>query len=152
MKLSDNGLRLIKQSEGFVDHEYTDCAGVKTCGYGHAIKPGETFPATITEDQATEILLKDVGGAEDAVTRMVKVPVTQGKYDALVDFVFNLGAGRLEHSTLLKMLNEGKYDQAGLQLLDWTLAGGVRQGGLVRRREAELVLWRTPDPPQPSAA
>ena len=143
MKLSDACLALIKASEGFRSEVYLDCAGVKTCGYGHALKTGESFPDGVTEVTATLLLLKDVQTAEDAVSRMVKVTLTQGQYDALVDFVYNLGEGRLASSTLLKLLNEGKYDQAGQQLLLWSMAGGVRQAGLVRRREAELVLWKS---------
>ena len=152
MKLSDAGLALLKASEGLRLTTYMDCASVPTIGYGHALKPGESFPAGVTEVTATLLLIKDVQVAEDAVSRMVKVPITQGQFDALVDFVYNLGAGRLEHSTLLKLLNDGKYVEAGEQLLVWCMAGGVRQAGLVRRREAELVLWRTNDTAEQGAA
>ena len=152
MKISDAGIALIKSSEGFRGEVYLDCAGVKTVGYGHALKAGESFPDGVTEVTATLLLLNDVQTAEAAVSRLVKVPLTQGQYDALADFVYNLGAGRLEHSTLLKLLNEGKYAEAGEQLLLWSMAGGKPQPGLVKRREAELALWRTPDPTGPSAA
>ena len=152
LKISGAGIDLIKESEGFRGEVYLDCVGVKTCGYGHALKPGESFPDGITEVTATLLLLKDVQTAEDAVSRMVKVTLTQGQYDALVDFVYNLGEGRLASSTLLKLLNEGKYDQAGQQLLVWCNAGGKPQPGLVKRRKAELALWRTPDPPEPTPA
>ena len=143
MQLSSEGLSLIKISEGFRSEVYLDVASVPTIGYGHALKPGESFPDGITEVTATLLLIKDVQVAEDAVSRMVKVPLTQGQFDALTDFVYNLGAGRLEHSTLIKVLNGGKYDQAGQQLLLWSMAGGKPQPGLVKRREAELALWRT---------
>ena len=142
-KISDAGLNLLKASEGLRLKTYRDVAGVPTIGYGHALKPGESFPDGITEVTATLLLLKDVQTAEAAVSRMVKVPLTQGQYDALVDFVYNLGAGRLEHSTLLKLLNEGKYSEAGEQLLAWDRAGGKPQPGLVKRREAELALFRS---------
>jgi lysozyme len=71
----------------------------------------------------------------------VKVALTQGQFDALVDFVFNLGAGRLAGSTLLRMLNAGNTTGAGQHLLLWVNAGGKPQPGLVTRRKAELALW-----------
>ena len=151
MKLSDAGLALLKASEGLRLTTYMDCASVPTIGYGHALKPGESFPAGVTEVTATLLLIKDVQVAEDAVSRMVKVPITQGQFDALVDFVFNLGSGRLEHSTLLKDLNAGKYAEAGEQLLLWCNAGGHPQPGLLKRRHAELSLWNQPEPPEPTA-
>ena len=79
--------------------------------------------------------------AEQAVERLVKVPLTQGQFDALVDFCFNLGAGRLASSTLLKALNGGRYEAAAEQLLRWDVAGGEENAGLKARREAEFALW-----------
>src|ERR1700733_503620 len=139
MQLSADGLDLIKKSEGFRGQVYRDVAGFPTIGYGHLIKPGETFPNGITEPQAAAILAGDVQQAEQAVARLVKVGLTQGQFDALVDFCFNLGAGRLAGSTLLRELNVGNYQAAGEQLLAWDHAGGVVVAGLKVRREAELL-------------
>ena len=105
MQLSTEGLELIKKSEGFRDHVYRDVAGFPTIGYGHLVKPDESFPNGVTESQAASILAADVQQAEQAVARLVKVALTQGQFDALVDFCFNLGAGRLAGSTLLRELN-----------------------------------------------
>jgi lysozyme len=105
------------------------------------IKPHETFPKAITEAQAAAILATDVQRAEQSVTRLVKVALTQGQFDALVDFCFNLGAARLQSSTLLRELNVGNHQAAGEQLLAWDHAGGVVVAGLKARREAELLLW-----------
>ena len=102
MKLSAEGLDLTKKSEGFRDRVYRDVAGLPTIGYGHLIKPTESFPDGIAEPQAAAILASDVQEAEQAVARLVKVALTQGQLDALVDFCFNLGAGRLASSTLLR--------------------------------------------------
>ena len=102
MQLSAEGLELIKRSEGFRDHVYLDVAGLLTIGYGHLIKPNESFPGGIDESQAAAMLAQDVQEAERAVDRLVKVALTQGQFDALVDFCFNLGAGRLAGSTLLR--------------------------------------------------
>jgi lysozyme len=141
MELSAEGLELIKRSEGFRSQVYRDVAGIPTIGYGHRVKPGESFPGGVEEAQATAILSSDVGEAEQAVTRLVKVALTQGQFDALVDFCFNLGAGRLAGSTLLRELNAGCYAAAAQQLLAWDHAAGEVNVGLKARREAELQLW-----------
>lgn len=141
MTLSDAGLELLKRSEGFRSFTYKDVAGFPTIGYGHRILPGEMFPAGIDDAQASTILLADVKIAEDAVTRLVTVTISQGQFDALVDFTFNLGAGRLAGSTLLRCLNGGNDEAAGEQLLRWDIAAGVENAGLKARREAEFALW-----------
>ena len=104
--------------------------------------PPESFPNGIIEPQAAAILAKDVAEAERTVTRLVKVALTQGQFDALVNFCFNLGSGRLVKSTLLRALNAGRYDAAAEQLLLWDLAGGEVNLGLKARREVELRLWK----------
>ena len=141
MQLSAEGLELIKTSEGFRDYVYRDVAGFPTIGYGHLLKLNESFPNGIAEPQAAAILATDVQQAEEAVARLVKVALTQGQLDALVDFCFNLGAGRLAGSTLLRELNAGHHDAAAQQLLSWDHAAGVVNSGLKARREAELHLW-----------
>ncbi len=95
MQLSKAGLELLKRSEGFRSHTYKDVNGFPTIGYGHRLLNPESFPDGIAEPQATEILAADVRDAEQAVARLVKVPLTSGQFDALVDFCFNLGAGCL---------------------------------------------------------
>jgi lysozyme len=96
-------------------------------------------------------LAGDVREAEQAVLSMVKVPLTQGQFDALVDFCFNLGAGKLAESTLLKDLNAGRYDAAQEQLLRWDHAGSQENAGLRARREAEAQLWGNGDATQVAA-
>jgi lysozyme len=141
MKLSAAGLALLKVSEGFRSKMYFDSAGLPSIGYGHKILPHERFPDGIDEPRAAEILAADLAGAESAVGSLVKVPLTQGQFDALVDFTFNLGRGRLAYSTLLKMLNGGQYDAAADQLLRWDQAGGSVNKGLAIRRATERNLW-----------
>jgi lysozyme len=141
MQLSAAGLELIKRSEGYRSRVYRDVAGFLTIGYGHRLLHAESFSNGVDELQASEILLSDVRVAEQAVERLVKVALTQGQFDALVDFCFNLGAGKLASSTLLKVLNGGRYEDAAEQLLRWTLAGGEENAGLKARREAEFALW-----------
>lgn len=142
MQLSAQGLDLIKRFEGFRSHAYTDVAGLSTIGYGHRIVPPESFPNGVTEPQADAILASDVSDVERSVNQLVRVALTQGQYDALVDFCFNLGAGRLAGSSLLRELNAGRYNDAAEQLLLWDHVGGKINLGLKARREADLRLWR----------
>ena len=141
MHLSAAGLELLKKSEGFRDLVYSDVAGFRTIGYGHRLKPGDSYAEGITMAQAEAILAADIALAEAAVSRLVSVPLTQGQFDALVDFVFNLGAGRLASSTLLRYLNAGRHTDAAWQLLAWDHAGSRELAALKLRREAEFRLW-----------
>jgi lysozyme len=141
MQLSAAGMDLLKRSEGFRGRVYRDVGGLPTIGYGHRLLEGESFPEGIGEAQAEEMLSRDARAAELAVHRLVRVPLTQGQFDALVDFVFNLGAGRLAESTLLKELNAGRYDAAAEELLRWDHAGSAENAGLKARRQAEFELW-----------
>ncbi len=141
MQFSEAGLAVLKQAEGFRGQSYLDAEGYPTIGYGHRIVHPEYYPYGITEEQACVILQWDVQEAERAVEQLVKVPLTQGQFDALVDFTFNLGIARLAHSTLLQDLNQGRYDAAAQQLLRWDHAGQEVAPGLQARRQAEFHLW-----------
>lgn len=152
MKMSAAGMELLKKSEGFRNRVYLDVAGQPTIGYGHRLLHPDSFPNGISEEQAANLLLCDVRDAEQAVERLVRVPLDQGQFDALVDFCFNLGAGKLASSTLLKVLNAGRYDQAVEQLLRWNHAGGRVCAALTLRREAEAELWRNRPIEQKAAA
>jgi lysozyme len=143
MELSAVGVTLVKRSEGYRSRVYLDISGIPTIGYGHRLQHPETFPKGIDEQQAMQILANDVREAEWAVEHLVKVPLMQGQFDALVDFVFNLGSSRLASSTLLKILNEGRYEDAVEQLLLWDHAGSGESTALKTRREAEAKLWQT---------
>ena len=141
MEFSAAGLELLKRSEGFRGQVYKDVAGFPTVGYGHRLLHPDSFPDGVNEELAAHMLACDVDDAEDAVQRLVKVTLTQGQFDALVDFVFNLGCVRLSGSTLLKELNAGRYEAAAQELLRWDKALGQENAGLKARREAELALW-----------
>jgi lysozyme len=152
MKFSAAGMELLKQSEGFRSRVYLDTSSFPTIGYGHRLQHPESFPKGIDEAQASALLTSDVIEAEQAVERLVTVPLTQGQFDALVDFCFNLGARRLAASSLLKDLNAGKYDAAVEQLLLWDHADGAVVPALKERREAEAKLWRNACAPQQAVA
>lgn len=139
MHISQKGLDLIKSFEGLRLSAYKCPAGVWTIGYGTTagVKPGQS----ITKERAEELLRDDVKRFEDQVLRLVKVPLTQGQFDALVSFTYNLGAANLGNSTLLRLLNAGDYKGAAAQFDRWTKAGGKELPGLVKRRAAERALF-----------
>jgi lysozyme len=152
MQLSTAGLDLLKRSEGFRSRVYLDLSGLPTIGYGHKLVNPESFIHGVDEVQATKLLAVDVLEAEHAIGRLVKVPLEQGQFDALVDFVYNLGSGRLASSTLLVDLNAKKYAAAGEQLLRWDHADGRENSELKARREAEFKLWLNGEEPAQVAA
>lgn len=140
MTTSKNGYALIRASEGIRLFAYRDSTGVWTIGYGHTgndVTPG----LMITGIQADALLRQDVAVCERAVTALVKVPLTQGQFDALVDFVFNLGAASLRQSKLLRLLNASDYVGASSQFIRWNKAGGKVLAGLTKRRLAEQQLF-----------
>ena len=141
MQISKAGLDLIKQFEGLYLQAYRCPAGVPTIGYGHTA--GVAMGQTITQQQADDYLRRDVRQFERAVERQVSVPLTQGQFDALVSFAFNLGEGALAQSTLLRLLNAGDYAGAAAQFDRWNKAGGRVLPGLVRRRAAERALFES---------
>lgn len=141
MEASAELFALLKRVEGLRLRPYLDAAGYPTIGWGHRMLHPESFPDGITEDLAEHMLLCDVDDAESAVNLLVKVPLTQGQFDALCDFTFNLGEGSLAHSTLLRDLNAGQYNAAARQLLLWDHAGAQEVEGLRKRRLAEFELW-----------
>jgi GH24 family phage-related lysozyme (muramidase) len=138
-KTNSAGLELIKHFEGLKLKSYQDAVNVWTIGYGHTktAKPGQA----ISEPEAERLLKADLHDAESAVNRMVRVPLTDNQFDALVSFVFNLGAGSFQRSTLLRKLNAGEYQVAANEFLKWNKAGGRVLAGLTRRRRAEQALF-----------
>ena len=142
--MSAAGLELVKKSEGFQGRMYLDVVGIPTIGYGHRVLATESFPNGIDEARGQEMLSRDLKAAEQAVKRLVKVALTQGQFDALVEFVFHLGARRLAASTLLQDLNTGSYNRAAEELLRWDHAGVKENAALKARREAEFRLGHDP--------
>ena len=156
MKVNDAGLTLIKDFEGFRSNWYLDPVGVWTIGYGHTDSAGSPKYSTskglkLTEAEATAILARDLARYEADVTRLVKVPLNENQFGALVSFTYNLGAGNLASSTLLRKLNAGDYTGAAGEFPKWVKAGGKTLNGLVRRRAAEQALFKRPvgSRPQP---
>lgn len=135
MKISANGINLIKQEEGFRPIVYCDLCGKSTIGFGHKVLPGEVFPESgITEEDGEQLLLKDLLPIEDYLTEFKPI-LDQNQFDALCDFGYNLGLG-----SLIELLSHG-IDQVPVQILRWDHAGGVVVNGLLLRRQKELELW-----------
>ena len=143
MKISQEGVNLIKHFEGCRLEAYKCPAGVWTIGYGHTkgVKEGDA----IEQEAAEAFLIEDLEAFEQAVARLVKVPITQQQFDALVSFTFNLGAGNLAASTLLRKLNNYQYIEIPEQMMRWVKAGGQVLDGLVKRRAAEAALFQNKD-------
>ncbi len=147
MRTSENGVELIKRFEGLELEAYQDIAGIWTIGYGHTgpdVEPG----MKISERDAEELLRRDLKPREQAVASAAKVPLNQNEFDALVSFVYNVGAAALRSSTALKRLNRGDRFGAAEALTWWNKAtvGGVLREvlGLTRRRAMERALFLTP--------
>ena len=144
MKISNNGLNLIKQFEGLKLNAYDDGVGVWTIGYGTIKYPNGVrvnHGDKITQAQADQYIANDVATFERAVNMLVNVPLNQNQFDALVSFTYNLGATNLSASTLLKKLNSKDYNGAAGEFQKWNKAGGKVMTGLVRRRKAEMELF-----------
>jgi lysozyme len=142
MRISDNGLELIKSFEGLYLKAYLCPAKVWTIGYGHTgnVKPGDV----INRQQADELLRQDVEEFVAIVNTAVKVPLTQNQFDSLVSFVYNVGADAFRKSTLLRKLNAGDYAGAAQEFERWNKAHGVVLPGLVKRRKKERELFERP--------
>lgn len=143
--LNSAAIKLVKSFEGLSLKPYLCPADVPTIGYGTTRYPDgkavSIWDSPITEKQAEEYLLHDLEDACVAVLELVRVPLTENQFGALVSFVYNLGRGAFNRSTLLRKLNEKDYASAADNFLKWVNAGGKQLPGLVRRREAERALF-----------
>lgn len=144
MNISKNGIELIKRFEGLELKAYQDSVGVWTIGYGWTqTVDGKKIAPGMRIDQATADRLLKCGVVqyEQGVNQLVKVRITQGQFDALVSFAYNLGLRSLSTSTLLQKLNDGDKHGAADQFGRWVNAGGKRLDGLVARRAAEREMF-----------
>jgi len=139
MQISQEGLSLIKKFEGCKLEAYKCAANVWTIGYGSTkgVKEG----MEISQERAEMLLLEDVEMFENSVNKLVEVSLEQNQFDALVSWTFNLGSTNLKNSTLLKVLNDKDYEGVPAQIKRWNKAGGQVKQGLIRRREAEALLF-----------
>lgn len=168
MKTSADGRAFIEAFEGLFLHDYDDGTGVRTIGYGHtnlAGVPPKVFKGQkITQVQADQILADDLAAVENNVSKVIKAPMTQSQFDALVSFDFNTGA--LARSSVSTKINAGNNAAAMSSLLLYDHASGRQMDGLTRRRQAERLMFTgqvvqalrlagahaaTPDKPMPQS-
>lgn len=138
MSITERGLAIIREHEGLRLKAYLCPAGIPTIGYGHT--KGVKMGQTITAAQADAFLLDDVQDAEAHVRRLAPT-TTQGQFDALVSFTFNLGPTNLGKSTLLKKHRAGDYKGAKDEFKVWRIGGGKVLPGLVKRRAQEAEIY-----------
>ena len=138
-RVSEEALALIKRWEGLKLQSYKCVAGVWTVGFGHVAtaRPG----MVISETQATRLLMEDLARFEAAIERLVRVPLSDGQFGALVSWAFNVGEGAAARSSLIRKLNAGEYDAVPGELARWNKVDGKVVPGLSNRRAAEAGLW-----------
>jgi lysozyme len=145
MKLSEQGLKLVAKHEGLKLKPYLCPANIPTIGYGNTeYENGQKVTlndTVISKERAEELLKNIVIKFEDGIKKLVKVPLTQHQFDALVSFTYNIGLGNFSKSTLLKLLNNGDYEGASKEFQRWNKAGGKVLSGLIRRRKEEMELF-----------
>ena len=165
MKISEKGLQTLIDSEGSEQETYLDQAGLPTIGVGHCLTRSEISSGKIelsdgsmidlrnnriSQTNIKRLLQDDLISREDLVNRLVKVPLAQGQFDALVHFVFNVGNGAFKNSTLLKKLNGGDYSAVSNEIRKWNIVtvAGQKQvsDGLANRREVECSMWESCEP------
>ena len=137
---SGEGISLIKKFEGCELEAYQCSANVWTIGYGHT--RGVNEGDSCTQQDAENMLVDDLQEFEGYVNELVDSDLTQSQFDALVAWTYNLGPTNLKDSTLLKRLNENDFADVPHQIKRWNKAGGKVLDGLVRRREAEALLFQ----------
>ena len=143
MKISKDGLELIKKFEGCETTAYQDSVGVWTIGFGHT--KGVEEGQTCSIEDAESMLADEMDEYEGYINNMVKVDLQQHEFDSLVAWVYNLGPTNLGESTMLKVLNGGQFDLVPDEMNRWTRAGGKILEGLVRRRQAESLMFQDLD-------
>jgi len=145
MQLTKKGIDLIKRFEGFSSKPYLCAAGVPTIGYGNTFYENGTKvtlnDSPITLERGEELLWFVVSVFADKVANLIKVPISNNQFSALVSLTYNIGMGNFASSTLLKKLNAGDYQGAADQILRWNRARGKESLGLTNRRIAERELF-----------
>ena len=161
MKISKQGLDLIKEVEGKRNTAYNDSGGASTIGIGHLLTKSErvsgkivikygnphtnetiSYANGISDKHVYALFQYDLIPVESIISLGVKVPLTQYQYDALCSFIFNIGINAFASSTLVKVLNSGDYDGVPKQMRRWVYDNGKVIDGLKNRREKEIIMWK----------
>lgn len=144
MKISNKGLELIKEFEGFSGTAYLCSAKKATIGYGNTFWEDGTpvkIGDQISKERAETLLKHVVDNFSVAVEVDIKIEVTQNQFDAMVSLAYNIGLGAFKNSTLLRQLNRGDFVGASQEFLRWDKSNGKPLLGLTRRREREKLLF-----------
>jgi len=150
MKISEKGLKFLVSLEGCRDTIYKDSVGLDTIGVGHLVKKGEVFEQPMKLEAIYDLLRKDLAPVEEAINRLISVPLTQNQFDALCCLVFNIGigdstaigVGGFTNSTVRKVINRnGSFNEIRGAWLLWKKAGGMVSKGLLSRRFKEIALY-----------
>jgi GH24 family phage-related lysozyme (muramidase) len=161
--LTPAGVDFIKGWEGFRDTKYNDAVGHCTIGYGTLLHTGncdgraseQPYEGGISEEKATQLLAQRAADFEQTINSSVSVALNQNQFDALVSFVYNIGSGGFQKSTLLRLLNQGEYASVPTEMKKWVKArqnGNVIElPGLVKRRNAEADLFQKTNPALPQS-
>jgi len=148
MNINEGGLSIITAAEGFASAPYRCPAGIASIGYGSTILADgsrvKMDSPPVTKDEAKALLRRHLDHVESDILRVVRVPLNQNEFSSLCSFVYNLGIGRLQHSSLRSKLNRGERLNAANEFPKWRRAGGRVLRGLVIRRELERRLFLTP--------
>jgi GH24 family phage-related lysozyme (muramidase) len=149
MHISDRGIKIGEEMEGKRYVPYDDGCGNMTVGIGHLIQPSDNFTYPLTDEQVYEIYRKDIGYAEAKVKKNVTVEVTQNQFDVLTDMAFNMKYFSFMNSSVVRLLNEGKPDEAAERLFRYNKAFSEKQqkyivmGGLTKRCKLRYDLWKS---------
>ncbi len=139
MHISQEGIDLVKKFEGCKLEAYQCAAGVWTIGYGstHGVQRGDVW----SQEKAEMMLIDELEEYGNHVEQAVTIPINQCQFDALTSWCFNLGPSNLLSSTMLQVLNKGDYEDVPYQIKRWNKVSGQVNDGLIRRREAEALLF-----------
>lgn len=138
--IPDEALKIIRLFEGCRLKTYDDCVGIATIGFGHVLPKGLSI-TSITQEEADNFLHQDAQRSALSILSMTKAELTDNQFAALISFVFNVGTGAYQRSTLRQKLNRGDYQEAADQFLKWCKAGGKIIPGLLKRRKLERELF-----------
>ena len=138
--IPQQAIDLVQRFEGCKLTRYNDAVGKPTIGYGHLCNANDNL-FEITEDEALSLLHTDLQIAANAVLRLTKVALSDNQFSALTDFVYNLGSGLYQSSTLRTVINRGDLSEVAFQFKRWVFGGAVKLPGLIVRRQAEAELF-----------
>jgi lysozyme len=139
--MSEKGLALLREFEGFSTGLYLCPAGLPTIGYGHVVREDEEIGEIISREEAEILLQRDVAACEVVAEGFIRQEASSGQWDAMLCLMFNIGGQAFRRSTLLRKFNNKDIEGAAAEFGRWVFGGGRKLAGLERRRKAERTLF-----------